>query len=48
MGDFYDHHREAAFVKETLVMKQQFTWNNLTGKIMQIYDEIKDIPRLAR
>lgn len=46
--DFYDHHREAAFVKETLVMKQQFTWNNLTGKIMQIYDEIKDIPRLAR
>lgn len=46
--DFYDCHREAAFVKETISMKQQFTWTNLVGKIMQVYDEIAGIPRLVR
>lgn len=41
IADFYDAGREEAFVNETRKMKQNFSWRNLTGKIMEIYDELK-------
>ncbi len=37
--DFYDGAREVAFVAETRELKKNFSWSNLTGKIMEIYEE---------
>lgn len=39
--DFYDGHREKAFVEETRKLKKKFSWDNLTTKIMEVYKEIK-------
>ena len=39
--DFYDAGREAAFVEETRELKKNFSWSNLTGKIMEIYREVQ-------
>lgn len=39
--DFYDAGREEEFVKETRLLKQNFSWSNLTAKIFEIYNEVK-------
>lgn len=39
--DFYKEHREDAFVAETREMKKNFSWENLTNKIMEVYREVK-------
>ncbi len=39
--DFYDGHREESFVLETRKLKKNFSWDNLTMKIMEVYKEIR-------
>lgn len=39
--DFYKSEREEDFVRETKLLKQNFSWSNLTTKIFEIYDEVK-------
>lgn len=39
--DFYESEREEDFVRETKLLKQNFSWSNLTTKIFEIYNEVK-------
>lgn len=39
--DFYESGREEDFVRETKLLKQNFSWSNLTTKIFEIYNEVK-------
>lgn len=39
--DFYEEGREEDFVRETKLLKQNFSWSNLTTKIFEIYNEVK-------
>lgn len=39
--DFYKSEREEDFVRETKLLKQNFSWSNLTTKIFEIYNEVK-------
>lgn len=39
--DFYESEREKDFVRETKLLKQNFSWSNLTTKIFEIYNEVK-------
>lgn len=38
--DFYESEREEDFVRETKLLKQNFSWSNLTTKIFEIYNEV--------
>ena len=39
--DFYEKNRESFFVAETRRLKKNFSWATLTGKIFEIYNEVK-------
>ena len=38
--DFYDGQRETSFIRETQELKKNFSWDKLTMKIMEIYEEV--------
>lgn len=38
--DFYDGERQADFEKETMKLKEQFSWTRMTNGIMELYDSI--------
>lgn len=40
--DFYENERAEAYSAETQKMKQKFSWSNLTQKIFEVYDELKN------
>lgn len=43
IADFYEHNRQADFERETMKLKERFSWTRMTGIMMELYHDANNI-----